>query len=430
MADDAARRRTPSETLKSINRSALIYPDRASMAPELECPICHDLLLVPIQCRVGHSVCAHCAVQAASAAARSYNVFGDGDALCPTCRAPMNLEEPTHNFALRTMIERLACRCPNSVEGHGAAGEGDCTWRGTFEVLEAHLGVCDCIPVPCPFAPYGCKAVLSAAAMRVHHAERAGFHSGLVADRFLALEMQISDMAVQMTTLHARVAGVGPSIASEMESAFRGSLSTVSARVVAEMETSVNRRVDTAVRSGMSTLTTRVADLETSVSRVDSAVRSAAAASTAVTALASAVPPLGWTVRWFIKNVPGNIQHKRQPHSKRFTVQVPGLGTYMMQFAGTFTKSGDFGFRINVLRDGCPAHSPAINLKGTTVELERPGYSQNLVREMSDESATAVQPGTNYGWETFCHDVDEYVRGDKTIVIDVVLKVQTEVTWV
>jgi hypothetical protein len=403
MADEAERKRKRVEetavlsqsALQNINRGALIYPNKASMVPELECPICHDLMLVPIQCRRGHSVCAHCARQVASTAAAAgaagsgaaaASSSSSGDAMCPTCRGPMNLDDPTINFALQRMIDRLACRCPNAVaaSGHGSAGgEGGCPWRGTFEVLEAHLRVCGCAPAPCPFAPHGCTAVLTAAAMKVHHVERAAYHSGLVADRFSALEKRFTDME--------------------------------------------------------STLKTRIAEVETSVTsvsaRVDGAVRSSTAASTAVTALASAVPPSSdWTVRWFIYNVPQKIQQKAKVHSKRFTVQAPGLGTYVMQFQGTFTRSGEFSFFINVMRDGCPAHAPTVRLEGTSIELYRPyrasdyGSGQNLVRNFGD-TATAA-PGSGFGFETFCDDVNDYINDDKSIVFNVQLQLQTEVVWV
>ena len=387
MTDEAERKRKRVEetavlsqsALQNINRGALIYPNKASMVPELECPICHDLMLVPIQCRRGHSVCAHCARQVASTAAAAgaagsgaaaASSSSSGDAMCPTCRGPMNLDDPTINFALQRMIDRLACRCPNAVaaSGHGSAGgEGGCPWRGTFEVLEAHLRVCGCAPAPCPFAPHGCTAVLTAAAMKVHHVERAAYHSGLVADRFAALEKRFTDIE--------------------------------------------------------STFTHRLGD----------ASRSGDTASAAVTALASAVPPIGWTARWFVDGVHGKINHNAMAESKLFTMQVPGLGTITMQFEAIFAKTGNFEFRIKVMTKGFPAHATSVDLQGTTVKLWRPsrakgGAGNDLVREFT--TTAAVKPGDTFGWSSFCKDVRAYIRDDGSILVDVVLKAQTSVVHV
>ena len=375
MADEAERKRKRTEeqaSLQSINRSALIFPNNASMAPELECPICHDVMLIPIQCRRGHSACSHCARQLASTTGGAGAAAASGDAMCPTCRGPMNLKDPTINFALQKMIDRVACRCPNAAAafGHGVAGgEGACPWRGTFEVLEAHLRVCDYAPKPCPFAPHGCKAVLAPAAMRVHHVDRASYHSGLVADRFEALDKRFTDMEV--------------------------------------------------------TLKTRIAEVETTFAR------NAAAAPTVATTLASAVPPRKWTVRWNIPSVSLKIHQRATILSKRFTVQAPGLGTYAMQLEGTFTSSGGFEFFIAAMIDGsASASSSSLNLQGTTVDLvpspRAAGYGCGVVANAS----AAVQPGRRWGWDQFCSDLSAFIQDDGSIVINVKLRVQNEVVWV
>ena len=402
-------------SLQNINRSALIYPNAALVAPELECPICHDIMLIPIQCRRGHSVCSHCAHQVASAAGA---VGAAGMAMCPSCRGPINLEDPTINFALQNMIDRVTCRCPNGTvaAGGGAAWDGDCTWHGTFDVLEAHLGVCSCVPSPCPFAPHGCTAFLPAAAMRVHHVERAAYHSALVADRFEVLEARIAEME---STLVDRLSETLADRMHEMTSTL------MRVHVGEASATTRDRSVKLC-----STLKARIDEVESTLKdRVESAERSSAAASTAVTALASAVPPRDWTVRWSIRAAPDKIARKASILSKRFTVQVPGRGTYIMQFKGIFTSSGAFGFYIIVLRDGCPAHAPAVDVNGTMVQIVREGYHANFERIFSGD-ATAINPGSTVGYDALCSDVAEYVQNGESIVINVTMKVQTEVVWV
>jgi len=293
----------------------------------------------------------------------------------------MNLKDPTINFALQKMIDRVACRCPNAAAaaGHGmAGGEGACPWRGTFEVLEAHLRVCDYAPKPCPFAPHGCKAVLAPAAMRVHHVDRASYHSGLVADRFEALDKRFTDMEV--------------------------------------------------------TLKTRIAEVETTFAR------NAAAAPTVATTLASAVPPRKWTVRWNIPSVSLKIHQGATILSKRFTVQAPGLGTFAMQLEGIFTSSGGFGFNIASTMDGAgPVNSSSLNLQGTTVGLVPAptaagygyvAYAPHLVRVYADAYAAWLQPGSKTGWDMFCSDLGAFIQADGSIAINVNLRVQTEALWV
>ena len=53
---------------------------------------------------------------------------------------------------------------------------------------------------------------------------------------------------------------------------------------------------------------------------------------------------------------------------------------------------------------------------------------QDLVREFSDPDS--ISPGSGFGFGSLCDDVRTYIRDDKSLCINVTMKVQTGVVWV
>ena len=345
------------EALQSMTRSSLVLPNAASVTPELECPVCHDLMLIPIQCRRGHSVCSHCAHLVAG-------TTGPAEAACPTCRGPINLTDTTVNFALQTMIDRLSCRCPNLLS---TAGADSCSWRGTFEGLEAHLRACTSEPVPCPFARHGCKSVMRPAAMRLHQVEGATYHSELVADRFAAMEAR---MATIESTLTSRVAKV---------EAVNDALSQVSLAMPLSAAPAVGWVIEGAPSYSLSYLP----------------------------------DPM-------IKRF----------KSKRITIQVPGFGTTELGFVATF-QYGTFGFEIRCPATANSTFSNRISISGTSVTMvnTNPGH-QDVLRLVPAGVYLVPGSGhrSHWAWDNFCGDPRQFSYSSVTVNVKIV--VNSNMVWV
>jgi len=112
---------------------------------ELNCQICFTLFSEPIQCQGGHTLCLSCAE-------------GLKSKKCPFCQENINVLNPINNFVVKSIINKLYCRCPTS-ESHNNNNNNNnsdsnsnnnsnnnsnidknvCAWTGKYESITVHL---------------------------------------------------------------------------------------------------------------------------------------------------------------------------------------------------------------------------------------------------------------------------------------------------
>jgi len=93
---------------------------------ELECPVCLEYMLPPIEfCKNGHNICLNCRVNLLE---------------CPTCRQPF---ANIRNLALENLSKRVKYPCTNRKSG--------CKETHPMGLIKHHEDVCRYAPYMCPF---------------------------------------------------------------------------------------------------------------------------------------------------------------------------------------------------------------------------------------------------------------------------------------
>ena len=112
---------------------------------ELQCPVCREILVDPVQTSCGHSFCSKCL------GARNRRLR------CHVCRSTCNVTED-HKEARR--VKNLQVKCPNYSNG--------CEWKGTLGDSLQHCDQCLYEVIHCPNLAKGCAATLQRVKMQDH----------------------------------------------------------------------------------------------------------------------------------------------------------------------------------------------------------------------------------------------------------------------
>ena len=103
--------------IRDVNEGVLI---------ELECPVCLEYMLPPIEfCKNGHNICSNCRVNMQE---------------CPTCRQPF---ANIRNLALENLTKRVKYPCTNRKFG--------CKETLPVDLIKGHEDVCRYAAYMCPF---------------------------------------------------------------------------------------------------------------------------------------------------------------------------------------------------------------------------------------------------------------------------------------
>ena len=111
-------------------RSYVFVNQLEATLSELQCPICQEILLNPLQTTCGHLFCKHCLLEALQRRPRD----------CPLCRQRHSYMKDAFNHR---KIGNLQVKCPNHAKG--------CTWVGILSNAEDHASTgCELETVACP----------------------------------------------------------------------------------------------------------------------------------------------------------------------------------------------------------------------------------------------------------------------------------------
>ena len=113
---------------------------------ELMCPLCHGVVVAPLQCKEGHVFCKGCIEK---------TLLEKG--VCPVDRSALQVADLSPVLAVQAMVNRKRVRCPCAAQ-HTDEEDG-CDWVGKVSERQKHIDdECVYTTVECPFKEVGCTA--------------------------------------------------------------------------------------------------------------------------------------------------------------------------------------------------------------------------------------------------------------------------------
>ena len=123
---------------------------------ELMCPLCHGVVVAPLQCKEGHVFCKGCIEK---------TLLEKG--VCPVDRSALQVADLSPVLAVQAMVNRKRVRCPCAAQ-HTDEEDG-CDWVGKVSERQKHLNTeCGYTSVPCPHD--GCEVRVQRRAVEEHAA--------------------------------------------------------------------------------------------------------------------------------------------------------------------------------------------------------------------------------------------------------------------
>ena len=123
---------------------------------ELMCPLCHGVVVAPLQCKEGHVFCKGCIEK---------TLLEKG--VCPVDRSALQVADLSPVLAVEQTVNRKRVRCPCAAQ-HTDEEDG-CDWVGKVSERQKHINdACVYTTVPCPHD--GCEVRVQRRAVEEHAA--------------------------------------------------------------------------------------------------------------------------------------------------------------------------------------------------------------------------------------------------------------------